>query len=114
MKKTLLFLPFLLLALAGQAQSQSSSAMARGLKGKIKEKMKFTDVETDSVMRAEVAFLKKWRAVRIDPDIREDEKKSQLKAFKAERNDRIQSALHLPPARFKKLLSILPDQLIKD
>ena len=112
MKSTLLIVLLSLSSLC--ASAQNPNAMARELKHKIKVNMHFSEAETDSVMMASVAFFRAARKVRENSDITENERKAQIKSLKEERNARIQAAFPMSKSQFKKLLSILPDQLMPD
>ena len=113
MKYSLLAIMISLCAIGSMAQ-QSPNALARELKHRIKVNMHFSDARTDSVMMAEIDFFRSGRKVRENSDISDSERKAQIKTLKAERNARIQAAFPMSKNEFKKLLSILPDQLISD
>jgi hypothetical protein len=114
MKNTLLLLGLLSLSSVAAAQTEHSVRLARELKHTVRTKMNFSDAQTDSTMAAEVAFLRAVRPIRLNDELTKDQKKEQINALKTVRNERIQAALHLSRSQYKKLLGMLPDQLVKD
>ena len=75
------------------AQQQDPAARAAAMKQKLKDELKFTDVQADSVVAISQEFRPRMRDIFMDQSASQDDKKAKLDALVAERNKRIQPIL---------------------
>ncbi|MCW3127411.1 MAG: hypothetical protein JWO03_3069 [Bacteroidetes bacterium] len=103
----------LLFSLCADAQTSKESPFITELRQKLKAKMKCTDAQTDSVVDAEVIYMKEMRKLQKDSTLTVDQKEAQSKSIRTKRNDKIQSSLQLSHGQMRKVLPIIPDTVPK-
>ncbi len=98
MKKIILSICFLFGALTfvtaqqGQGGGNTAERMAQ-MKQKLKDEVKLTDVQIDSVMAITQAFQPKQREIRMDQSMSDADKQAKMKTLNDERAKRLESAL---------------------
>ena len=98
MKKVVLSICFLFGALTfvtaqqGQGGGNAAERMAQ-MKQKLKDEVKLTDVQIDSVMAITQAFQPKQREIRMDQSMSDADKQAKMKTLNDETAKRLESAL---------------------
>jgi hypothetical protein len=77
----------------GQGQRQGGGQFREQMKKALKDEMKFTDVQVDSVMSIQQFFQGKMRQIRMDANASEEQKATQLKALGEERKAKLKAVL---------------------
>ena len=67
--------------------------MMEMMKQKLKDDLKFTDVQIDSVLAVQMDYQAKSRQVRMDNSMGDDQKKAAMEKFAAERHARLKNTL---------------------
>jgi predicted transglutaminase-like cysteine proteinase len=96
MKKILAFTMFLFTLGAFsqlKAQDPDRAARAAEMKQKMKDDLKLTDVQADSVSAINQEFMPKRREIFMDQSLSQDDKKTKLDAISEQSNKRIQAVL---------------------
>jgi predicted transglutaminase-like cysteine proteinase len=75
------------------AQQGDPAARAAAMKQKLKDELKLTDVQADSVTTIQQEFRPKMREVFMDQSMSQDDKKAKLAAINDQSNKRIQAVL---------------------
>ncbi len=75
------------------AQQQDPAARAAAMKQKLKDDLKLTDVQADSVVAIQQEFRPKMREVFQDQAMSQDDKKAKLQTINDQANKRIQAVL---------------------
>jgi electron transfer flavoprotein alpha/beta subunit len=102
MKKIILSVTFLFGALTfvaaqqgqggGQGGGNMQERMAQ-MKQRLKDEVKLTDVQIDSVMAITQAFQPKQREIRMDQSMSDADKQTKMKALNEERAKRLEAAI---------------------
>ncbi len=98
MKKIILSICFLFGALTfvtaqqGQGGGKGAKRMAQ-MKQRLKDEVKLTDVQIDSVMAINQAYQPKQREIRMDQSMSDTDKQTKMKAMNDERAKRIEAAI---------------------
>lgn len=98
MKKIILSICFLFGALTfvsaqqGQGGANTAERMAQ-MKQKLKDEVKLTDVQIDSVMAINQAFQPRQREIRMDQSMSDTDKQAKMKTMNDERAKRFEAAL---------------------
>jgi predicted transglutaminase-like cysteine proteinase len=75
------------------AQAQDPSARAAAMKQKMKDELKLTDLQADSISAIHQEFRPKMREIYMDQSLSEDDKKAKLAVVNDQANKRIQAVL---------------------
>ena len=75
------------------AQQQDPAARAAAMKQKLKDDLKLTDVQADSVVAIQTEFHPKMREIFMDQSMSQDDKKAKLAPINEQQNKRIQAVL---------------------
>jgi predicted transglutaminase-like cysteine proteinase len=75
------------------AQAQDPSSKAAAMKQKMKDDLKLTDLQADSVSAIHQEFRPKMKDIYMDQSLGEDDKKAKLGAINDQANKRIQAVL---------------------
>ncbi len=98
MKKIILSICFLFGALTfvtaqqGQGGGKGAKRMAQ-MKQRLKDEVKLTDVQIDSVMAINQAYQPKQSEIRMDQSMSDTDKQTKMKAMNDERAKRIEAAI---------------------
>ncbi len=98
MKKIILSICFLFGALTfvtaqqGQGGGKGAKRMAQ-MKQRLKDEVKLTDVQIDSVMAINQVYQPKQREIRMDQSMSDTDKQTKMKAMNDERAKRIEAAI---------------------
>jgi len=98
MKKIILSICFLFGALTfvtaqqGQGGGKAAERMAQ-MKQRLKDEVKLTDVQIDSVMAINQVYQPKQREIRMDQSMSDTDKQTKMKAMNDERAKRIEAAI---------------------
>ncbi len=98
MKKIILSICFLFGALTfvtaqqGQGGGKAAKRMAQ-MKQRLKDEVKLTDVQIDSVMAINQAYQPKQSEIRMDQSMSDTDKQTKMKAMNDERAKRIEAAI---------------------
>lgn len=76
----------------GQGGGNTAERMTQ-MKQKLKDEVKLTDVQIDSVMAITQAFQPKQREIRMDQSMSDADKQAKMKTLNDERAKRLESAL---------------------
>jgi hypothetical protein len=99
MKKIILSVCFLFAAVAfvsaqqGQGGGFNSPERMAQMKQRLKDEVKLTDVQVDSVMAIQQAFQPRTREIRMDQSMSDTDKQTKIKAINDERDKRFEAAL---------------------
>jgi hypothetical protein len=72
---------------------QDPAARAAAMKQKLKDDLKFTDVQADSVVAIQQEFRPKMREIFMDQSLSQDDKKAKMAPINEQRDKRIQAVL---------------------
>ena len=75
------------------AQQGDRAARAAEMKQKLKDDLKLTDVQADSVSAIQQEFMPQRREIFMDQSLSRDDKKTKLDAINDQANKRLQAAL---------------------
>jgi len=75
------------------AQQQDPAARAAAMKQKLKDDLKFTDVQADSVVSIQQEFRPKMREIFQDQSLSQDDKRAKIAPINEARDKRIQAVL---------------------
>jgi predicted transglutaminase-like cysteine proteinase len=75
------------------AQAQDPTAKAAAMKQKMKDDLKLTDLQADSISAIHQEFRPKMKEIYMDQSLGEDDKKAKLGAINDQANKRIQAVL---------------------
>jgi hypothetical protein len=78
---------------AVNAQQQDPAARAAAMKQKMKDDLKLTDVQADSVSAIQQEFRPKMREIFMDQSLSQDDKKAKLAPINDQMNKRIEAVL---------------------
>jgi hypothetical protein len=76
----------------GQGGGNSPQRIAQ-MKQRLKDEVKLTDVQIDSVMAINQAFQPRTREIRMDQNMSDADKQAKMKAINDERTKRLESAI---------------------
>jgi hypothetical protein len=75
------------------AQQQDPAARAAAMKQRLKDDLKFTDLQADSIVAIQQEFRPKMRDIFMDQSLSQDDKKAKMTPLTDARDKRIQAVL---------------------
>jgi predicted nucleic acid-binding Zn ribbon protein len=96
MKKIMMSIAFVVAVFsvsAVHAQQQDPAARAAAMKQKLKDELKLSDVQADSVVAIQAEFRPKMREIFMDQSMSQDDKRAKLAPISEQQNKRIQAVL---------------------